>query len=76
MNSRAFFTLSFVLVLGAAGQAFAQADGNNATETVPRVIPYEGYLELDGGSYNADAESSYSAWARKVAADGAHASAA
>ncbi len=47
------------LVMGLLGagmmvtyQAWANNDGSNATEEVPRVIPYQGVLELNGVPYN------------------------
>ena len=39
--------LCLVLFWGVNGNA----DGNPATENVPRVIPYEGTIELDGAAY-------------------------
>ncbi len=32
----------------------AVADGDSTTDTVPRVIPYQGVLEIDGGGYNGE----------------------
>ncbi len=34
------------------GPAFADNDNDPATESVPRVVPYDGVLDLDGASYN------------------------
>lgn len=39
------------------------ADGNPATDGVPRVIPYQGVLELDGQPFNGDVSIGFSIYA-------------
>ncbi len=52
--------LAAVLAAGIAGgiavgvSVVAVADGDSTTDTVPRVIPYQGVLEIDGGGYNGE----------------------
>ncbi len=48
--------LSAVLLSGRA----AHADGDPTTDTVPRVIPYQGVLEIDGGAYNGEVPMTFS----------------
>lgn len=48
--------LALTLLLTSLGVARAQADGDPATQSVPRLIPYEGYLELNGAPYNGNVE--------------------
>ncbi|MEO1271340.1 MAG: hypothetical protein AAFX99_24875, partial [Myxococcota bacterium] len=53
-----FKALSAGLVLGAVGATAVGvlADGDPTTDTVPRALPYEGIVELDGQPINASGE--------------------
>lgn len=58
---RSLRSAAAALALAAGGLAVgisvtSHADGDPATDGVPRVIPYQGVLELDGAPYNGDVE--------------------
>jgi len=46
-----------------AGPAVAQVDGDPATEDLPRVVPYDGVLNLDGAPYDGQADMRFSLYA-------------
>ena len=52
-----------VFVLGLAACAAHARDLNEATESVPRALPYEGHLAVDGVPLNGTVELTFSLWA-------------
>ncbi|MCA9528304.1 MAG: hypothetical protein KC549_18595, partial [Myxococcales bacterium] len=44
--------LCLFTLLWATSPALANNDGDNATENIARVVPYDGVLDLDGASFN------------------------
>lgn len=65
MRYRTFFTgLAAGLALSIGGAVWAVADGNPATDQVPRVVPYDGVLEQDGTAVHGAAAMRFSlhAW--------------
>ncbi len=52
MFQRMTFRLAVLLVCFAPTMVLAQVDGDPATEEVPRVVPYDGVINLDGQPFD------------------------
>jgi hypothetical protein len=45
-------SIAFAVSLLSASPVLADNDGNNATQNIPRVVPYDGVIDFDGSGYN------------------------
>ncbi len=56
-------SLLVLALLGVPALALAQVDGNPATDDVPRVVPYDGVLNLDGVTFDGQVDIRFSLFA-------------